>query len=129
MKGFKEFLMRGNLMDLAIAVIIGGAFGAVVSTFTDVVLSVIGLIGGNPDFSTVRLGPILVGPFINAVVSFVIIAAIVYFGILKPLEAAQKLRKKEAAEEEPAGPSSEELLTEIRDLLKAQADDGRPRLQ
>ena len=121
MKGFKEFLMRGNLMDLAIAVIIGGAFGAVVSTFTDVVLSVIGLVGGNPDFSTVRLGPILVGPFINAVVSFVIIAAIVYFGILKPLEAAQKLRKKEAAEEEPAGPSSEELLTEIRDLLKAQA--------
>lgn len=120
MKGFKEFLMRGNLMDLAIAVIIGGAFGAVVSTFTDVVLSVIGLIGGNPDFSTVRLGPILVGPFINAVVSFVIIAAIVYFAILKPLEAMQKLRKTEAVEEEPAGPTSEELLTEIRDLLKAQ---------
>lgn len=128
MKGFKEFLMRGNLMDLAIAVIIGGAFGAVVSTFTDVVLSVIGLIGGNPDFSTVRLGPILVGPFINAVVSFVIIAAIVYFAILKPLEAAQKLRKKEDAEE-PTGPSSEELLTEIRDLLKAQSADGRHRLQ
>lgn len=120
MKGFKEFLMRGNLMDLAIAVIIGGAFGAVVSTFTDVVLSVIGLIGGNPDFSTVRLGPILVGPFINAVVSFVIIAAIVYFAILKPIEAAKKLRTKDAAEEEPAGPTSEELLTEIRDLLKAQ---------
>ena len=120
MKGFKEFLMRGNLMDLAIAVIIGGAFGAVVATFTDVVLSVIGLIGGNPDFSTVRLGPILVGPFINAVVSFVIIAAIVYFAILKPLEAMQKLRKTETVEEEPAGPTSEELLTEIRDLLKAQ---------
>jgi large conductance mechanosensitive channel len=107
MKGFKEFLMRGNLMDLAIAVIIGGAFGAVVSSFTDVVLSVIGLIGGNPDFSTVRLGPILVGPFINAVVSFVIIAAVVYFGIIKPMEGLQKLRKKEeAAAEEEAGPSS-----------------------
>ncbi len=123
MKGFKEFLMRGNLMDLAIAVIIGGAFGAVVSSFTDVVLSVIGLIGGNPDFSTVRLGPILVGPFINAVVSFVIIAAVVYFGIIKPMEGLQKLRKKEeAAAEEEAGPSSEDLLTEIRDLLKAQAN-------
>ncbi|MCA0251306.1 MAG: large conductance mechanosensitive channel protein MscL [Actinobacteria bacterium] len=120
MKGFKEFLMRGNLMDLAIAVIIGGAFGAVVSTFTDVVLSVIGLIGGNPDFSTVRLGPILIGPFINAVVSFVIIAAIVYFGIIKPLAAMQNLRKKEEAEE-AAAPTSEELLTEIRDLLKAQS--------
>ncbi len=123
MKGFKDFLMRGNLIDLAVAVIIGGAFGAVVATFTDVVLSVIGLIGGNPDFSTVRLGPILVGPFVNAVVSFVIIAAIVYFAILKPLEAMQKLRKKEASEEEAAGPSSEELLTEIRDLLKAQSRD------
>lgn len=120
MKGFKEFLMRGNLMDLAIAVIIGGAFGAVVSTFTDVVLSVIGLIGGNPDFSTVRLGPILVGPFINAVVSFVIIAAIVYFAILKPLEAMQKLRKKEEEQEEISAPTSEELLTEIRDLLRSQ---------
>ena len=121
MKGFKEFLMRGNLMDLAIAVIIGGAFGAVVATFTDVVLSVVGLIGGNPDFSTVRLGPILVGPFINAVVSFLIIAAIVYFGILKPIQTVKNLRKKEETEE-AAGPTTDELLTEIRDLLKAQAN-------
>lgn len=121
MKGFKEFLMRGNLMDLAIAVIIGGAFGAVVTTFTQVIMDAIGLIGGNPDFSSVQLGPILVGPFINAVVSFVIVAAIVYFAIIKPLEAMQNLRRKEEAAEEPAGPSTEELLVEIRDLLKAQS--------
>ncbi len=61
--------------------------------------------------------------------SMVIIAGIVYFGILKPLEAAQQRRKTETAEEEPAGPSSEELLTEIRDLLKAQASDAGTRLQ
>ena len=121
MKGFKEFLLQGNILDLAIAVIIGGAFGAVVATFTDVVLSVVGLIGGNPDFSTVRLGPILVGPFINAVVSFLIIAAIVYFGILKPIQTVKNLRKKEETEE-AAGPTTDELLTEIRDLLKAQAN-------
>lgn len=121
MKGFKEFLMQGNILDLAIAVIIGGAFGAVVATFTDVVLSVVGLIGGNPDFSTVRLGPILVGPFINAVVSFLIIAAIVYFGILKPIQTVKNLRKKEETEE-AAGPTTDELLTEIRDLLEAQAN-------
>lgn len=121
MKGFKEFLLQGNILDLAVAVIIGGAFGAVVATFTDVMLSVIGLLGGNPDFSTVRLGPILVGPFINAVVSFVIIAAIVYFAILKPIQAVKDFRKKEEAAEEAAAPSTDELLTEIRDLLKAQA--------
>lgn len=120
MKGFKDFLMRGNLLDLAVAVIIGGAFGAVVSTFTQVILDVIGLIGGNPDFSSVQLGPILIGPFINAVVAFLIVAAVVYFAIIKPLEAMQSLRKKEQDEEEAAGPSTEELLTEIRDLLKAQ---------
>lgn len=122
MKGFKEFLLQGNILDLAIAVIIGGAFGAVVASFTDVLLSVVSLVGGNPDFSTVRLGPILIGPFINAVVAFLIIAAVVYFGVLKPIQAVKDLRKKEEAAEAEAGPSTDDLLAEIRDLLKAQAD-------
>ncbi len=124
MKGFRDFLMRGNLIDLAVAVIIGGAFGAVVSTFTDVVLSLISLLGGNPNFDTVTLGPILVGPFITAVVSFLIIAAIVYFAIIRPLDAlkavADRARGVVRDPEVPAAPTSEELLTEIRDLLKAQ---------
>lgn len=120
MKGFKDFLMRGNLIDLAVAVIIGTAFSAVVTTFTQVILDIIGLIGGNPDFSTVKIGPILVGPFINAVVTFVIIAAIVYFGILKPIEAMKRLRKPADEPVEVAAPTTEDLLIEIRDLLKAQ---------
>ncbi len=120
MTGFKDFLMRGNLIDLAVAVIIGTAFGAVVTTFTQVILDIIGLIGGNPDFSTVKIGPILVGPFINAVVTFVIIAAIIYFGILKPIEAMKKLRKPADEPVEVAAPTTEDLLIEIRDLLKAQ---------
>ncbi len=120
MKGFKDFLMRGNLIDLAVAVIIGTAFGAVVTTFTQVILDIIGLIGGNPGFSTVKIGPILVGPFINAVVTFVIIAAIVYFGILRPIEAMKRLRKPAEEPVEIAAPTTEDLLVEIRDLLKAQ---------
>ena len=120
MTGFKDFLMRGNLIALAVAVIIGTAVGAVVPTFPQVILDIIGLIGGNPDFSTVKIGPILVGPFINAVVTFVIIAAIIYFGILKPIEAMKKLRKPADEPVEVAAPTTEDLLIEIRDLLKAQ---------
>lgn len=123
MKGFKDFLMRGNLVELAVAVIIGAAFSSVVSEFTQVLLDIIGLLGGNPDFSTVAIGPIVVGPFINAVVSFVIVAAVVYFGVIKPFERLSNLRKKEA-EAEPVTPTSEDLLTEIRDLLKAQRRAG-----
>ncbi len=120
MSGFRDFLMRGNLIDLAVAVIIGTAFSAVVTTFTQVILDVIGLVGGNPDFSSAHLGPILIGPFINAVVAFVIVAAIVYFGILKPIEVLKNLRKPAEPPVEVAAPTTEDLLTEIRDLLRAQ---------
>lgn len=123
MKGFRDFLLRGNLIDLAVAVIIGGAFGAVVTTFTDVILSVISLFGGNPNFDTVTIGPIVVGPFITALVAFVIMAVIIYFLIIKPVNAiktAAEKRKAEVAAAEEASPTTEDLLTEIRDLLKAQ---------
>jgi len=120
MAGFKDFLMRGNLIDLAIAFILGASFGNVVTAFTRIILDIIGLIGGNPNFDTVTVGPINVGVFITAVVSFVIMAAILYFGVVRPYEAIKKLGRKPTAGE-PAPPSSEELLTEIRDLLKAQS--------
>lgn len=116
MAGFKDFLMRGNLIDIAIAFILGASFGAVVQSFTKIVMDVIGLIGGNPDFSSVAIGPINVGVFITAVVTFVITAAVLYFGVVKPYEAIKKLREKPAAEE-PGAPTQEELLAEIRDLL------------
>ncbi|MCB0911458.1 MAG: large conductance mechanosensitive channel protein MscL [Propionibacteriaceae bacterium] len=116
MAGFKDFLMRGNLLDIAIAFILGASFGAVVESFTKIIMDIIGLIGGNPDFSTVAIGPINVGVFITAVVSFVIMAAVLYFGIVRPYEAIKKA-KEEPAADEPGAPTQEELLAEIRDLL------------
>lgn len=122
MKGFKEFLMRGNLIELAVAVIIAGSFGTVVSTFTQILLDIVGLVGGNPNFDTVTIGPINVGRFLTAVVSFVILSAIIYFGVIKPYDMLQSRLAKPEPEPEPEAdkPTTEELLSEIRDLLKAQ---------
>lgn len=120
MKGFKDFLMQGNLIDLAVAVIIGAAFGDVVGAFTQIIMDFIGLIGGQPDFSQVVLPGvgINVGVFLTALVTFVIIAASVYFLLIKPYTMLKdKFAKEAEAAEEP---STEDLLAEIRDLLKAQ---------
>ena len=116
MKGFKEFIMRGNLVELAVAVIIGTVFSAVVKEFTAILMGFIGKIGGQPDFSAVTLFDVNVGLFINALITFVITAAVVYFCVVKPYNVLRErfFPKKE----EEAGPSSEELLTEIRDLLR-----------
>ncbi|MDQ4077210.1 MAG: large conductance mechanosensitive channel protein MscL [Chloroflexota bacterium] len=85
-KGFKEFILRGNVVDLAVAVVMGAAFGAVVTSFVeDVMTPLIGAMGGQPDFSAVMLGPIQIGDFINAVLSFLILAAVVYFLIVAPV--------------------------------------------
>ena len=85
-KGFRDFILRGNILDLAVAVIIGAAFGAVVNSLvTDVITPLIGAIGGNPDFSAYTLGPILIGNFINALLSFLIVAAIIYFLVVAPM--------------------------------------------
>lgn len=116
MKGFKDFLLRGNLIELAVAFIMATAFGAVVTTFTQLVMDVLGKLGGQPDFSAVAVGGVNIGKFITALIGFVIMAAVVYFGIVKPYDAVKK-RLSKPSEEEPAGPSSEDLLVEIRDLL------------
>lgn len=117
MKGFKDFLLRGNLIELAVAFIMGGAFATVVTTFTKIILDLLGKIGGQPNFDNLTmLGGVNIGKFITALVSFVIIAATVYFFIVKPYEAARERFKK--SDEEVAPASSEELLTEIRDLLQ-----------
>ena len=117
MKGFKEFIMRGNLVELAVAVIIGTVFSAVVKEFTSVLMGFIGKIGGQPDFSHVTIFEVTIGLFINATITFVITAAVVYFCVVKPYNVLRErffLKK-----EEEKGPSSEELLTEIRDLLRS----------
>ena len=117
-KGFKDFIMRGNVLDLAVAVIIGGAFGAIVTSLVkDVITPAVGAIGGQPDFSAIKGGPVLIGNFLNAVVSFLFIAAALYLFIVVPFNKLTK--KKEVA---PPPPSEDVvLLREIRDLLKKKA--------
>ena len=119
LEGFKNFLMRGNIVDLAVAVIIGTAFGAVITSLTtDIITPIIGMIGGTPDFSSVKIGAIGIGKFINAIIDFVIKAGAVYFLVVIPMNAAMARLKKPEAPAVPVGPTQEELLVQIRDLLK-----------
>ena len=121
---FKEFAMRGNVVDMAVGIIIGGAFGKIVSSFVnDVIMPPIGMLMGGVDFSelAIALGEgeeaasINYGVFINTVLDFLIVA----FAIFMVIRAMNKLKKKEEEKPaEPPKPSAEEaLLTEIRDLL------------
>ena len=127
LKEFKEFAMRGNVIDLAVGIIIGVAFGKIVASLVkDVIMPPIGLLLGNVDFSDIVVvlasGPkpvtMNVGTFINTVIEFVIIAFAVFL-VVKGMNSMKK--KEEAKPEEPPEPTKEEvLLTEIRDILKAQ---------
>lgn len=121
---FKAFISRGNVLDLAVAVVMGGAFGAIVNSFVnDIIMPLVGVILGGLDFTglsiTIGESAILYGNFIQAVINFLIIA----FSIFLVVKAANKFqRKQEAAPAPPPPPTKEEtLLAEIRDLLKAQA--------
>ena len=123
-KEFKEFAVKGNVMDMAVGVIIGGAFGKIVSSLVDdVLMPVVGMFTGNVDFTSLafQIGDgegaavLKYGTFIQNVVDFVIVA----FCIFLMIKGMNKLKKKEEpAPEAPAGPTQEELLAEIRDLLK-----------
>jgi large conductance mechanosensitive channel len=130
LKGFKEFIMRGNVVDLAVAVVIGAAFGAVVTKLVaDLVTPLIAAIGGKPDFGqlkfTVNNSTFLYGDFINALLSFLIIAAAIYFLIVLPMNTLAERRAARLAtgkEAEPEAKAEDVLLLEqIRDLLQAQA--------
>jgi large conductance mechanosensitive channel len=115
LKGFKDFVMRGNLVELAVAFVIGGAFATVVSSFTAVLLGFIGKIGGQPDFGLVTLAGVNVGNFLNALVGFLVVAAVVYFFVVTPYNT---LQSRMASGQEPTPPAPDiALLTEIRDLL------------
>jgi large conductance mechanosensitive channel len=120
MKGFKEFIMRGNLVELAVAFIIGVAFATVVNTFTEVVLSLLGKVGGNPDFNNIKPGGVPLGAFLSAAVAFLIVAAIVFFFVVKPYEAAKARFSKPPTAAAAITAPDIVLLTEIRDLLSAQ---------
>ncbi len=119
MKGFKDFLFRGNLVELAVAFIIGSAFAKVVESFTQIVIELLAKAGGSPNFNEFKPGGLVsVGPFLTVLVAFVILAFVVYFALVKPYEAVSaKLKKAEAPVEVEVGPTTEDLLVEIRDLL------------
>ena len=100
MKDFKEFLLRGNLVDMAVGVVIGLAFAAVITALVaDLITPLIAAIGGNPDFSrltfTVNKSHFLYGSFVNALISFLVIAAVVFFLVLKPVNALMARRRTE----------------------------------
>ncbi len=117
LKEFKEFAIKGNMIDMAVGIVIGAAFGAIISSLVDdIIMPIVGLLIGGVDFSTIVLGPLNVGLFINAIVKFLIIAFALFL-VVKGINSMK--RKEEAKPSAPPKPSKEEvLLTEIRDLLK-----------
>lgn len=121
MTGFRNFILRGNLVELAVALIMALAFTAVVTATVDLIMSLIGKIGGQPDFSGWRPGGLPVGAWLTTVISFVIIAAVVYFLIVKPYTSA---KERYFPAEEEGTPTDVALLQEIRDLLAADAKGG-----
>lgn len=133
LKGFKDFLLRGNVVDLAVAVVVGTAFTAVVTAFTNAFLKpLVQVFSGGGQFagSFVVNGVVFdYASFVNAVITFLITAAVIYFLVVAPLKMVED-RRRRGDEEGPADPSDVELLAEIRDLLCEQAgrtssDDGR----
>jgi large conductance mechanosensitive channel len=102
LKGFRDFILRGNAIDLAVGVIIGAAFGAIVSSLAeDVLTPIIGAIFGNPDFSTIMLGPVKIGNLLNAIVTFLITAFALYFFVVAPMNAATERFKPKDPEPQP----------------------------
>jgi large conductance mechanosensitive channel len=118
LKGFRDFILRGNVVDLAVAVILGGAFNAIVTSLVgDVLNPLIAATIGKPDFSGVVLdvgsGHIKVGSFLNATVSFLIVATVVYFAIVLPINHIQARLKKPEPAAPPATKPCPECLSEI----------------
>ena len=127
---FREFAMRGNVLDMAVGVILGGAFGKITTSLVnDVFMPLIGLLIGGVDLGklnivlkaatetteSVTLG---IGTFLSTIIDFVLVAFVIFL-MVKTINRFHRKKEEEApAEEEPAGPTTEELLTEIRDLLK-----------
>lgn len=130
LKGFRDFILRGNVIELATAVIIGGAFTAIVTAISDNIINPLIAAVGSPDVGGLgfRIRPeveatfVDFGSVITAAINFLIVAAVVYFVIIMPMNKLNELRKRGAAEED-VPPTQEELLAEIRDLLAKGAQD------
>jgi large conductance mechanosensitive channel len=121
-KDFKEFILKGNAIDLSVGVLIGAAFGKVVTAVTDgVIKPIISSVGGDPDVS-LKLGIVDAGMVINALISLLITGAVLFFIFVKPMQKLKAVSAKPAELAGPPEPSAEEkLLGEIRDLLKQKA--------
>jgi large conductance mechanosensitive channel len=127
LKGFKDFILRGNVVDLAVAVVIGAAFATIVTAFTDSIIKP--LINAITPASSPGLGVTLIAgkdstyvdfaAVITAAINFIIVAAVIYFAIVLPVNVMQE-RRKRGEETGPAEPTEVELLAEIRDLLSVQ---------
>ena len=118
LSGFKKFILRGNVVDLAVAVVIGAAFGAVISSFVaDVLTPLIAAIVGKPDFSalvvTINGSAVKYGMFLNALISFLMVAAAVYFFIVAPLNAWNERRQRGQAPPDPTTKSCSECTSII----------------
>jgi len=118
LKGFKQFLMRGNVVDLAVAVVIGAAFGAVVDALVkDLLTPVIAAMVGSPDFSAIEVdvngSRILIGAFLNQVISFLLVAAAIYFFVVAPVNALNARRHRGEAPPDPTTKKCPECLSEI----------------
>ena len=118
LKGFRDFILRGNVVDLAVAVIIGAAFNAIVTSgVKDILTQIIAAVAGKPDFSgvVVKLNgtPIYIGNFLNATISFLIVTSVVYFGVVLPLNTLLARFKKPEPAAPPATKACPECLSEI----------------
>jgi large conductance mechanosensitive channel len=111
LSGFKKFIMRGNVVDLAVGVVMGVAFGGVVSSLTkDLITPLIGFLVGKPDFSAIKIGPLLVGNFLNAALGFLLVAAAIYFFVVLPMNSITSRMKYE---ETPTTKPCKECLSDI----------------
>lgn len=118
MAGFKEFVLRGNVVDLAVGVVVGAAFGAVVTEFTkDLLTPLIAALVGKPDFSAIQFevngSKFLIGNFVNAIVAFLLVATAVYYFVVVPVNALMARAKKEPPPPDPTTKKCPECLSEI----------------
>lgn len=133
LKGFKDFIMKGNVVDLAVAVVIGAAFGAVVNSLVEnVLMPLIAALVGSPNFDsfallTINGVDIKFGVFLTVLVNFLIVASAIYFAVVMPMNhfIARRNAKLGIKEEEAAVDPQVLLLTEIRDALKARPSGGQ----
>ena len=118
MKGFRDFLLRGNLIELAVAFIIGVVFAAVVEAFTKIILDILGLLVRVEGLSGITVAGVNVGNFLTALITFLLTALVLYLAVVVPYNKFSELRKQDEPEK---AASSEDLLVEIRDLLRERA--------